>query len=528
MPTANNERINHRVLIVDDSLEFHRQLRYDLRRNYEFEGVTNLQNMSEKLESGMSFDLILLDMVLEEDSPEKASLLALPDLIRDYPDIPVIVVTNYPDFPSVVKAIQTGAVDFLPKNEYDPDLWDEKIQLAIHNKKTRKENENLKKENRELNKKLGSLQYEQPPKHPFLGVSSKIERIRSTLKIVADEPNSVLLLTGETGVGKGIAARFYHYNSHSRRQAPFEEIHISTITHSLLESTLFGAVKGSFTDAKTDIVGRLQLADKGVVFLDEIGDLTLENQMKLLQFMQTRVIRPMGGKKDIVLDVNIVAATNKILSEEIREGRFRLDLFQRLNVLTIEIPPLRERREDIWPLMERFFDLYGGDLERLLEKEVITALTERYQWPGNIRELENAVRKMLIQQKIQGTKTITWECLPVEIIDPSKAVFTHLKPAQGALLPNTPLAAQPVFSTPASYVPAAIMPPELTIEAREAWLRLEQYERALIEYRGHKKDVAEALGTKPDLILYRIKTYNRDYHDFFQYFPNVCRYYKIG
>lgn len=528
MPTANNERINHRVLIVDDNLEFHRQLRYDLRRYYEFDGVTNLQNMSEKLDSGMNFDLILLDMVLEENSQEKAGLTALPDLIRAYPDIPVIVVTNYPDFPSVVKAIQTGAVDFLPKNEYDPDLWDEKIQLAIHNKKTKKENESLKKENRELNKKLNSLQYEQPPKHPFLGVSGKIERIRQTLKIMAEEPHSVLLLTGETGVGKGVAARFYHYNSHARRQAPFEEIHISTITASLLESTLFGAVKGSFTDAKTDIIGRLELANKGVVFLDEIGDVTPENQQKLLQFMQTRVIRPMGGKKDIELDVNIVAATNKILPEEIREGRFRLDLFQRLNVFSIEIPPLRERREDIWPLMERFFGLQEEDLKRLLEKDVVQELTERYHWPGNIREMENAVRKMLTQQKIQRTKTITWDCLPAEIIDPGKALFTSVRPSQDIPPPIAPHVSQSVFSAPAPAIPAFTMPPKLTIEEREAWLRLEEYERALIEYRGHKKDVAEALQTKPDLILYRIKTYNQKYPDFLQYFPNIRRHYKIG
>lgn len=515
MPTANNERSNHRVIIVDDDIGFHQQLRYDLRRHYVFEGVTTLPALWEKLRSEGPFDLLLLDLVLEENSQEKAGLEVLPELVERYPDIPVIVVTNYPDYNSAVEAIKMGAVDFSPKNDYEPDLLDQKIRLAILNRKTKEENRSLKKENTELSKKLHSLQYEQPQNHPFIGVSGKIERIRNTLKIMADEPNSVLLLTGETGVGKGVAARFYHYNSESRRRAPFEEIHISTISPTLLESTLFGALKGSFTDAKADMVGRLQMANKGVVFLDEIGDVSLDNQQKLLQFMQTRVIRPMGGQKDIVLDVNIVAATNKVLPEEVQQKRFRSDLFQRLNVFTIEIPPLRERREDIWPLMERFFGLYQGDLERLVEKEVVQELTERYGWPGNIRELEHAVKKMLVQQKIQKTKTITWDCLPDEIKDPGKNLFF------GATVPAAMLA-----SSAPSLEPNSAIPTGLSIEEREAWMRLEEYERALKEYHGHKKDVAEALNTKPDLILYRIKTYYKNHPDFFQYFPMIRRYYK--
>lgn len=505
---------NYRILIVDDDVSFHKDIRQApaFLQHYEFEKAYDAQTLDKFLKSSAQFDLMVLDLVLEptreHEMPEKikekveTGLTRIKKIRAAWPNTPIVVATNHNILSIADKAINLGADAFLYKPEYKPEEWEKRFRKVIEDRALARENEELKQQFTPI----------QPPIAPFLGVSPQIETIRQMLKVVADRPDLTVLITGETGVGKGVAARFLHYNSQTRRDKPFVTVDISNITESLRESELFGAMKGAYTDAKSDKKGRLQIADGGILFLDEIGELDKETQAKLLQFVQTKTIRPMGAEMDIQLDVHIVAATNKVLKDEVKNGNFRLDLYQRLKVFPIEIPPLRDRREDIEILLEHFLNTKSREFDKVFEPDVKHLLL-KYDWVGNVRELENTVLSMKIQQEVRGLSRITFECLPEEIQELKRIT-------------------QPVFhitSLHAVQADALARDREAISDVNEqqSLIMLQAIEKALIKKNGVKNDVAAELGWKSsDLVRYRIKTIHEKFPHLLSHFPEIRRRYK--
>lgn len=511
---------NYHILVVDDDLTWHRDIRSAFKRHFIFDGAESIEKLKKKLNEKKPYDLILLDLVLDESKKdEKAGLELIPKIQQNYPETPIIVVTNYKDFDIVMQAGIQGAANFLYKGDFKPEEWIKTFQKAIA---TKNKLENLKKE---LDDFKSEYAYVNSKQNPLIGVSDQIETIRRTLKTVANMPNLTVLITGETGVGKGAAAHFLHANSNQRAHKPFVEIHIANIPPSLWESTLFGALKGTFTDAKENIKGLLHAADEGVVFLDEIGYLPIEVQVKLLQFLQEKTIRPLGAQKEIKLDVQIVAATNKVLREEVIKGNFLKDLYQRLKVYPIEIPPLRERREDIMPLIEYFFGLQVQQIEKKFAPGIISLLIDEYDWEGNARELKNAIEYMEVRRTVKNLQQITFECLPEEIQE-FKAK-SELYP--GMLIYNesthpSNLSGSQTFiykeSEPSKIDGIASKDEQIAI------IELIAIEKALKEKNGVKKDVAKALKLKSsDLIIYRINTYLGRFPHLSQRFPEIQKRY---
>lgn len=505
---------NYKILIVDDEPEFHQHIRYAFRKNFIFEGATSIPKLEKKLKEDSEYDLILLDLVLDSTTGEKEGMSLIAVLKENLPDTPIIVVTNSNEVEVAVKAGQLGAFSFLYKGNYDYESWIKVFKEALES------NFESKAVKKELKQHPQKESYSNPDDFPLIGTSPAMEKIKRTLKILANRPDMTVLITGETGVGKGVAARFLHHNSPSRKDHPFEEIHISNITQSLLESTLFGAKKGSFTGAKEDIKGRLHTADKGVVFMDEIGDLDLENQQKLLQFVQSKKIRPMGSTKDIDLDVQIVTATNKNLLEQVAKKEFRLDLYQRLKTFAIEIPPLRERREDIRELLKYFTGKkLPLELETYFEHDVLNYLEQEYEWVGNVRELENAMLSIPVRMEILDVPKATMECLPDDMHPRRSQVAVSVQQQNKESQPTSE-------NLPTNT--ADTMPPDLSYKEKEAWTTLNAIEEELIKKNGVKKDVAEALNFKSsDHILYRIKTINKKYPHLIKYFDNIKKKYKV-
>lgn len=497
---------NYRILIIDDDPSFHQLVRYGLRAHFEFEGADTVEKLWKLLSKDIGFDLILLDLALQPDSDDKSVGLALAnELHQKLPHIPILIVTNRPDYQSATIAVRNGAKDYLSKESYEEELWKQKFHFLI-------ENQDLQEENKELKKELQIIrdrtEYVQPPNSPLLGVSKQMEHIRKMLKNVADELDLRVLITGETGVGKGVAARFLHYNSLSRRNQPFEEVLISYIPEGMRAAILFGALKGTFTDAKENIKGRLHMADRGTVFLDEVGDLDAKSQELMLQFLQTKIIRPLGSSKDIQLDVQIVTATNKNLRHEIEQGRFREDLYQRLKVFSVEIPPLRERREDIMPLLLHFFSLSEIELNALIDQPVLDILLRTYDWVGNIRELENTVKSMRFQQRALELPRITMECLPKEILQPT-----------GFIVPTT--------RNTTSDASALILPNALSREQRQAWDTLTQINVLLSEGKISKQELASKADFKSaDSLLYFLKECRKKHSQLLRQFPLILSRFK--
>lgn len=507
------------VLLIDDDVSFFKQIRRTLRHKYTVTGIHTLSAVEELLNAPEDFDLILLDLVLDESKPKDLiGLELIPKLREAIPGAPIIVVTGYGNIP--VKSL--GATDYLskPTASDTPELWDEKIHQAIENQVMREELVMLRTEVQKIQE---NNQYLNPTHRPFIGRSPQIEQIRRFLKGVSDDPELTVLITGETGVGKGVAAFFLHYNSRLRNKKPFEEIYISNIPKDLVPSELFGAQKGSYTGADTDKKGRLEAANGGIVFLDEIGDLDLENQIKLLQFLQNKTIRPIGGLKDIKLDVQIVAATNKNLREEVAKGRFREDLYMRLKVFPIEIPPLRERREDIPLLIAHFLKAKETELDRAFTDDVLHFLNEECPWLGNVRELENSIRSMQLRAKIEGLRKINMKCVPDELLN-SQLPYSALYQPEPTL-GNYASASYTLLDSRSVSLPN--MPPSLSFDEQQDWLTLEAIERALIVKNGVKNDVAAMLNfNSADLILYRVKSISKKYPQMVQSFPHICKHYS--
>jgi len=326
------------------------------------------------------FDLIFLDLVM----PVKGGLDVLKELVEMHNTTPAIVMTAFATVKTAVEAMRFGAFDYVTK----PFMLEELLILVTRALSISK----LRKENVMLRKQLRS-RYDF---HRLIGNSPQMQKVCGLIEKIADTESTVLI-SGESGTGKEVVAKTIHFNS-SRGQNPFVPLNCGAIPKDLLESELFGHEKGAFTGAINTRVGRFELADGGTIFLDEIGELHPSLQVKLLRVLQEREFERVGGMKTVKVDVRILAATNRDLEQATKEGNFREDLFYRLSVIPLHIPPLRERKEDIPLLMEHFMSSFA----KKKKKEVLKVAHEAmqclkvYTWPGNVRELENLVERMVI------------------------------------------------------------------------------------------------------------------------------------
>lgn len=324
-----------------------------------------------------SVDLIFLDVWL----PGISGIDALRKIREKDPEIPVVMISGHGNIEIAVKAVKLGAFDFLEK----PLSIDRVLittQRALDFKRLERENRKLK----------STLKFDVE----LIGSSSAIKRINAQIELLSKGDSRVLIF-GESGTGKELVARKIHMLS-LRSKAPFVEVNCAAIPQELIESELFGHERGAFTGALERKIGKFELANGGTLFLDEVGDMSLLTQAKLLRVIETQKFQRVGGTKDISVDVRIISATNKDLTEEIRKGNFREDLFYRLNVVPIFIPPLRERKEDVPELVNFFLEYFNrekGWKRRKIDAQALKILVD-YDWPGNVRELRNLVERLMI------------------------------------------------------------------------------------------------------------------------------------
>lgn len=381
-----------KILVIDDDASLRRVVEYNLQEaGYRVQsaagGEEGLQQFAEETP-----DLVITDMKM----PGMDGMQLLKLIKERSPETLVIMITAFGTVDVAVEAMKAGAYDYITKPFNRDEL---RLTVAKALKFSC-----LTAENRRLKDELA----DKADYRTIVGTSKVMARVFEVVRKVADTEASVLI-TGESGTGKELVARSIHNHS-SRRDAPFIAINCAAIPRDLLESELFGHVRGAFTGAIKDKTGRFQLADGGTLFLDEVGELPLELQPKLLRALQEKEVEPVGGVKPYKLDVRVVAATNLDMENALADATFREDLYYRLAVIPIHLPPLRERSEDIALLLHYFCGKHGA--ERVsFENGAMTALSS-YRWPGNVRELENLVERLLI---MRGGDTITVEDLPDKI-----------------------------------------------------------------------------------------------------------------
>ena len=369
-----------KILVVDDDAAHARMLK-TLMTDWEYEiYIADDGSTAVEMVKGQPFDMVLMDMKMVKMS----GMEALP-LIKEYnPSLPVIIMTAYSSVNTAVKALKIGAYDYLTKP-----LDFDKLKLTIDRIF---ESIFLKTENQDLKTRLN----EQALQHDIIGKSPVILALLDTINMVAPTDANVLIV-GESGTGKELVSSAIHYNS-SRKHKPFVKINCAAITESLLESELFGHEKGSFTGADKKRRGKFLQADQGSILLDEIGEMSLAMQAKLLRVIQEKEITPVGSDQNIKTDVRIIASTNKDLKKMSEQGAFRQDLYFRLNVVSIDIPPLRDRDEDIPTLALHFLQVFSKKNNRDIKgfaPEAMDALI-RYEWEGNVRELMNSVERAVV------------------------------------------------------------------------------------------------------------------------------------
>ncbi len=365
-----------RVLVVDDEPSILLEIAGTLKRHYDVLTATNAED-AERILASERIDLLLTDLRL----PGKDGLALLEAAKAAVPDLPVVLLSGHGTIEEAVKAIRLGAADFLEK-PFGPERLQVTAERALELRALRRENERLRE-------RVGGVD-------EMVGKSKVIEQIRAEIAKVA-KTDAKVFVTGESGSGKELVARAIHRLS-GRARGPFEKLNCAALPKDLVESELFGYEKGAFTGAAQLKRGRLEAADGGTLFLDEVGDMSLETQAKFLRAIETGEIERLGATKTISVDARIVSATNKDLPAEIQSGKFREDLYYRLNVVPIHLPPLRARRDDVRLLVEHFvarLSVEHGRPPRVVTPEAMERLSG-YGWPGNIRELKNLIERLLI------------------------------------------------------------------------------------------------------------------------------------
>jgi DNA-binding NtrC family response regulator len=402
------------VLIIDDEAG----IRESLQTLLEMEGFAvetastgeaGLQRMGEH-----PFDLILLDLAL----PGRDGMEILGEIRAHETRLPVIMITAYGTVENAVRAMQSGAANFVTK-PWDNEKLLADVRAAIGWRRAEEENIQLKRALKQ--------------RYNFENIIGKSEPMLKIFDLVAQVANSrsTVLLQGESGTGKEVIAKALHLNS-PRHDRPFVPVNTGSMPTDLLESTLFGHVKGAFTSAIASKKGLFEMADRGTLFLDEIATMGLDTQAKILRVLQDRRFMHLGGVQEMQVDVRIIAATNVDLRTAVREGRFREDLFYRLNVITIELPPLRQRKEDIPPLVDFFLKKYAEENDRTARRITPEALRPliSYSWPGNVRELENVIERAVVLSS--GTE-IGLDLLPDHLLGRGSAFTLHDPPADSSL-----------------------------------------------------------------------------------------------
>jgi DNA-binding NtrC family response regulator len=383
-----------KILIVDDELIMRESLGGWLERDgHDIETVASGEEALEILKD-MRFDILLVDIKMEGMS----GLDVLRHVRETDPDVAVVMITAYGSISTAIEAMKNGAYEYLLK-PFDPNELGVLIEKIVEHQAQARENLFLKEQYKDRTR-LESM----------IGQSRPMQELFDLIQDVAPT-DSTVLITGETGTGKGLAAKAIHTNS-PRCEGPFVIVNCGALPEHLLESELFGYQKGAFTDAKTTKKGRLELAHGGTLFLDEIGEINMRMQIDLLRVLEDRVFYRVGGTQPIEADFRIIAATNKNLDSAIKEGTFRQDLYYRLNVISFEMPPLRDRKEDIPLLAEHFLQRFSQETNRPVDRISREAIDEMMlcDWPGNVRELENAIERAVVVGK---QRRIVPEDLPI-------------------------------------------------------------------------------------------------------------------
>ncbi len=460
----------NRILVIDDERDMRELLEIMLTKEGYEVSTASSGGLALAAVREQSFDLVITDLRM----PGLSGIDFLKAVKEIDPDIIVIMITAYASVDTALNAMKAGAYDYFTK----PFNLDE-IKLNIRNALR---SGNLAKENRMLKKELKA----RAGFSNLIGSSAAMQKVYGLIMSVASTRTNVLI-SGESGTGKELVARAIHDES-DRKEAPFVAINCGAIPENLLESELFGHVKGAFTGAVSNKPGLAEEADGGTLFLDEITELPLLLQVKLLRFIQERNIRRVGGNTDLTVDVRIIAATNRDLADEVRAGRFREDLYYRLNVIEIGMPPLRERREDI-PALARHFaegcsDSLGKDVREITEGAM--RILVDYGYTGNVRELENIIERAVT---LEEGHAITPESLPANILSGSAGASPAGARASGV---------------PSKGVPAEGMDLDRTVEEYEKAMLVD----ALRKSNGVKKKAAEMLGLSFRSMRYKLSKYD--------------------
>ena len=400
--------MTEKILVVDDELNMRLVLKALLNKEgYDVATASDGIEALKILKSG-GVQVVVTDLRM----PKLDGVGLLERVIREYPSTPVIIITAHGTIATAVDALKKGAFDYITK-PFERDELKNIIHKAIRT--------------RRLNEEELLVSPDDIDRQGIIGTSEPMLKIYDTIKRVAPTTTTVLI-SGETGTGKDLIAYAIHRNS-PRRDNPFVKINCAAIAENLIESELFGYEKGAFTGAVSTKPGRFELAEKGTLFLDEVGEIPRDMQVKLLRVIQDHEFERVGGLRTIRVDVRLIAATNRNLLQDVKDGRFREDLYYRLNVFPTHLPPLRERREDILPLTDFFIEKFNGKLEREVKhidsrvKDVLVS----YDWPGNIRELENFIERIVL---MAGGDTITFEDIPPEWKSAAEAISVSQRGGQ--------------------------------------------------------------------------------------------------
>ena len=452
----NGKRI--KLLIADDEKNFSLILQKELSRKEYDVSVANDGKSAVEFAEKVDYDVIVMDIMM----PNLDGIQALKILKQTEPSPEVIMLTGNASVETAIEAMKAGAYDYLTKPCKIEEL-DILIRKAYERRALQKENLFMQVR---LNRKEAT--------HQLVTNNRKMKELLSLVERAAQSESSVLI-QGESGVGKELIAQSIHRFS-SRYGQPFIDINCGAIQDTLLESEMFGYEKGAFTNADSSKPGLFELADHGTLFLDEIGELSPRLQVKLLRVLETRTFFRVGGVKQVKVDIRLVAATNKTLQEEVQENRFRQDLLYRINTVTVEIPPLRERKDDVPILVEHFVKNLASKTPLSVSSEAMELMSE-YSWPGNVRELRNVIERALV---LTPAGEITKDCLPLEIYNRKKTV-----------VPVSPSEKTAVSST-------------LSLAEMEK----EQIIAILNKVNWHRGKAAILLGITPKTLYRKLRSYN--------------------